>query len=127
MIAPVRLSLRDLFAEQARQLGDVRRDAPRYFIKGGLRLPWGPLGMGERALRSVVMAIAFTGTLSACSSIINQFDPGAAAQRNYDKALADYQNCYVATRSVDACEKEAQMLAASTKVLASTLPSSGSR
>jgi uncharacterized protein YceK len=73
------------------------------------------------------VVIAFTSILSACSSILTQFDPGAAAQRTYDKALADYQNCYVATRSVDACEKEAQMLDASTKMLASTLPSSGSR
>jgi hypothetical protein len=63
--------------------------------------------------------VAFAGILSACSSTLQQFDPAVAAQHNYDKALADYQNCYAAKRSVDACEQESQALGASTKVLAS--------
>jgi hypothetical protein len=66
---------------------------------------------------------AFASALSACSGTLQQFDPAVAAQHNYDKALADYQNCYAAKRSVDACEQESQMLNASTRVLASFIAS----
>jgi hypothetical protein len=79
--------------------------------------------------------VAFTvvaSALSACTgpaaqqspsaSIADAFDPKVAAQRNYDQSLADYQNCYAANASnPDACEKQRQMLEASTKLLAATL------
>jgi hypothetical protein len=71
----------------------------------------------------MAVIVAFASTLSACSSTLSQFDPAVAAQHNYDIALADYQNCYAAKRSVDACEQESQMLNASTKVLASFIAS----
>jgi len=83
----------------------------------------GPLAW-ESAVRSVVMAIALTSALTACSGALTQLSPAGAAQSNYDKALADYQNCYSANRSVEACDKERQMLDASTKMLARTLAGS---
>ena len=76
-------------------------------------------------MRSIMIAgiIAFMSALSACSGTLPQFSRTGAAQYNYDKALAEYQNCYAANKSVDACEKEVQMLDASTKVLATALAS----
>ena len=84
---------------------------------------WG----SERAVRFIMMAviIVFTSTLSACGGTLRQFDPKAAAQSNYEKALAEYQNCYATNKSVDACDKERQMMDAAVKVLATALASGG--
>ena len=72
-------------------------------------------------LGMTAVIIALMSTLSACSSTLQQFSPAAAAQHNYDEALANYQNCYVVNRSVEACEQQRQMLDASTKVLATEI------
>jgi hypothetical protein len=91
-----------------------------------------PLLQDKAALAKIVALIVIASALSACSgsatqqspsaSLADVFDPKAAAQRSYDKSLADYQNCYAANPSnPDACEKQRQMLEASTKVLAGTI------
>jgi hypothetical protein len=78
-------------------------------------------------VRLIMMAviIAFASGLSACSGALRQFDPKVAAQSNYEKALAEYQNCYAANKSVDACDQERQMMDAAAKVLATALASGG--
>ena len=91
-----------------------------------------PLLQDKAALAKIVAFVVIASALSACSgsatqqspsaSLADVFDPKAAAQRNYDKSLADYQNCYAANPSnPEACEKQRQMLEASTKVLAGTI------
>jgi hypothetical protein len=81
---------------------------------------------------TIAAIIIVASALSACSgpgaqqspsaSIADAFDPKVAAQRNYDQSLADYQNCYAANASnPDACEKQRQMLEASTKLLAAAI------
>jgi hypothetical protein len=74
--------------------------------------------------------------LSACSAL----DPKAAAQHNYDQALADYQNCIndkppdypdhartvqstLSRSNVVACAKQREAYEASAKLLTVTLTS----
>jgi hypothetical protein len=88
----------------------------------------------------MTMAVICASILSACSgttqqqsisangglinNIANIFDPKLAAQQNYDRALADYQNCFAANpKNVDACEQQRQIMEADVKVLAATLDS----
>jgi hypothetical protein len=73
----------------------------------------------------MVMIVALAGTLSACGGVLRQFDPKAAAQSNYEKALAEYQTCYAAKRSVEACDKERQVMDAAVKELTKALASGG--
>lgn len=80
------------------------------------------------------MVVACTSVLSACSGTTQQsasefktnvasiFDPQIAAQQNYDRALAEYQNCFAANpTNRNACEQQRQAMEAAVKVLASTL------
>jgi hypothetical protein len=89
-----------------------------------------------RALSTVTMMAACAGILSACSGTAQQhsasdglerniasiFDPQLAARRNYDRALAEYQNCYAANlTNVDACDQQRQEMEAAVKVYSQTL------
>jgi fructose-bisphosphate aldolase class 1 len=83
--------------------------------------------------------VAGASVLSACSgttqqqsasasdglkNIANIFDPRWAAQQNYNRALADYQNCYAANQTnVNACENQRQIMEADVKVLSAALGS----
>ena len=73
-------------------------------------------------VRVTLVTVIIASVVSACSGTLKQLSPMAAAQHNYDDALAAYQNCYNANSSNRAaCEKESQNLDASTKVLANEL------
>ena len=71
-------------------------------------------------MRWVVLVIVWVSILSGCSS----FDGKVAAQQQYDRSLADFQNCVASNKSnPDACVKQRQEYEASTKVLTEALTS----
>jgi hypothetical protein len=82
----------------------------------------------------VTRVVACAGVLAACSSAAPQqsasiiagiFDSKLAAQQNYERALADYQNCYAANpKNADACEHQRQVMEADVKLLTAALGSS---
>ena len=87
------------------------------------------------------MVLACAGSLAACGSatqpqsiqasdtqkaLVGVFDPKVAAQQNYEKSLAEYQNCIAANPSnANACENQKRMMEAAVKVLADSLKSPG--
>lgn len=88
-----------------------------------------------QTVSAVILIATYASILSGCSgttqqaandglskSIANIFDPRIAAQQNYDRALAEYQNCFAANpRNVDACDQQRQAMEAAVKVLAAAL------
>ncbi len=73
-----------------------------------------------------VTLIVCASTLSACSgspnNVADMFDPKAAAQHNYEKALADYQNCFAANLSTPAaCAEQRQAMEARVRMLTAAL------
>jgi hypothetical protein len=87
-----------------------------------------------RSLSTVTIIAACASILSACSgptqqsasdgfkkNIASIFDPQLAARQNYDRALAEYQNCYAANpANRDACDQQRQMMEAAVKLLSAT-------
>ena len=81
------------------------------------------------------MIAACASILTACSGATQQsasdglkkniasiFDPQLAAQKNYERALAEYQNCFAANpTNVDACDQQRQEMEAAVKVLSATI------
>jgi hypothetical protein len=88
-----------------------------------------------RSLSTATTFAACASILAACSSASQQsasdglkkniadiFDPQWAAQHNYERALAEYQNCYAANpKNADACDHQRQEMEAAVKVLSATL------
>jgi hypothetical protein len=89
-----------------------------------------------RSLLTLTMVVACASVLSACSGTSQQlasasgglndiasvFDPKWAAQKNYERALADYQSCYSANpKNVDACEHQRQIMEADVNLLIAAL------
>jgi hypothetical protein len=94
-------------------------------------------GGAVRLFLTVTMIVACTSILLACGGTAQQqssssddglknitsiFDPELAAQRNYDRALTDFQNCIAENpNNVDACDGQRQIMEADVKVLAAAL------
>ncbi len=87
-----------------------------------------------RSLSVVTMIATCASIVSACSDTPQQsaseelkkniagiFDPQLAAQQNYYRALAEYQNCYSANpKNADACAEQRQIMEADIKLLSAT-------